>query len=68
MMMIYGFELQADDVNGLDYHKNDYSPFTCDYIDNGGCDDDDTIDQVMSLTWTGLQVSFYGFGNCKGDN
>ena len=22
----------------------------------------------MRLTLTGLQVSFYGFGNCKGDN
>ena len=59
MMMIYGLELQADDVNGWDYDKSDYSPFTCDFIDDGGCDDDDTIDQAMRLTWAGLQVICY---------
>ena len=36
-----------------------YSPFTCDFIDDGGCDDDDTIDQAMRLTWAGLQVICY---------
>ena len=45
MMMIYGLELQADDVNGWDYDKNDFSPFTCDFIDHGGCD----FPQNMSL-------------------
>ena len=54
MMMIYGFELQADDVNGLDYDKNDFSPFTCDFIDHGGCDDDDTIDQAMR--WSVIEL------------
>ena len=54
MMMIHGLELQADDVNGLDYDKNDFSPFTCDFIDHGGCDDDDTIDQAMR--WSVIEL------------
>ena len=59
MMMICCLALQ-NDVNGWDYDKNDFSPFTCDFIDHGGCDDDDTIDQAMRLTWAGLQVICYG--------
>ena len=51
MMMINGSELQIDDVNGWDYDKNDYSPFTCDFIDQSGCecDDDDTMLMVVKM-------------------